>query len=276
MSEKTIETLNAMAGVKPTETAGETVDWKARCEEAERKLQSAMVEQGRVKKLNEEKAELQRRLDEANSHSFDADAAIAELPEDVRDGIPDESAKGAAFIAHNAARKAVAKANAAHEAEMAELRNRLAERDKRDLEQRMQDFAKRVDTEFPKFLSAIGEGGELKAAWDKYMRYNNASIQKAIADCDFDSFVYHIRQFHTQELGIAAPSGASAASTVADPSTSSGGNRVVEIKPGKVYSQQEILDLYDQVEAARDRGDYAEKQRLENEIDKAQREGRVR
>ena len=66
-------------------------------------------------------------------------------------------------------------------------------------------------------------------------------------------------------MGIATP----------DPSGIGGGVPVVT-KPGKVYTEQELSSLYDEVEKARDRGDYAEVKRIGAEIDRAMREGRVK
>ena len=56
MNEEIEKAMNALSGGGTTggDAGGETTDWKAKYEEMERKFRSAQVEQGRVKKLDEE------------------------------------------------------------------------------------------------------------------------------------------------------------------------------------------------------------------------------
>ena len=133
----------------------------------------------------------------------------------------------------------------------------------------------RIEQEFPGFLqSAVSEGGDKHEAWKKYQKRNRGSINDAVATGDFDTLSYHIQRFYAEELGGVAPSGGAGAAAP-DPSATGGGAPLAP-KHGKVYTEQEILSLYDEVERARDRGDFAEAKRLGAEIDKAVREGRVK
>jgi hypothetical protein len=50
----------------------------------------------------------------------------------------------------------------------------------------------------------------------------------------------------------------------------------VAVKPGKVYTWDEIDKLYDEIEVLRSRGDREGMKRLSDEVEKAQREGRVK
>ena len=118
------------------------------------------------------------------------------------------------------------------------------------------------------------DGGDKHPAWVQYQCYNAPSINAAVNACNFDILAWHIRKFYSDELGIAPPSGGTGAAAP-DPSATGGGTPVAT-KPGKIYTEKEISDLYDEVERARDRGDFAEVKRLGAEIDKAVREGRVK
>jgi hypothetical protein len=50
----------------------------------------------------------------------------------------------------------------------------------------------------------------------------------------------------------------------------------VAVTPGKTYTWDEIDKLYDEIEILRARGDREGMKRLSDEIEKAQREGRVK
>ena len=56
MNEETKKAMDALAGAGAGggDAGGDATDWKAKYEEAQRELNSARVEQGRVKKLDEE------------------------------------------------------------------------------------------------------------------------------------------------------------------------------------------------------------------------------
>ena len=151
---------------------------------------------------------------------------------------------------------------------------RIAERDERDGARRKRELDERFEREFPGLAAQIGPGGDKYAAWTNYRRYNGPSIDAALAAYDFDALAWHIKKFYTDELGIAPPSGGTAPAAP-EPGNIGGGKPVVA-QPGKVYTEAEISDLYDEVEKARDRGDFAEVKRIGAEIDKAMREGRVK
>lgn len=268
MNEETKKAMDALAGGGKNESAD--TDWKAKYEEMERKLQSAQVEQGRVKKLAEEKKELEAKLAELSAGKTVQDALSA-LPEDVRSDIPENYATASSAIA----RQAVDSALASRDQELNALRAQIEERDRRDFAVNQQKFSERLEREFPGFLAtAVAEGGDKHQAWVGYQRYNAASIKAAVNSFDFDALAWHIRKFYADELGIEPPSGNSGRAAP-DPG-SIGGGKPTTPKAGKVYTEAEISELYDKVEAARDRGDFKEVQTLGHEIEVAIREGRVK
>lgn len=274
MNEETKKAMDALAGAGAVDggnaKGGEATDWKAKYEEAQKALASAKVEQGRVKKLDEELKALQRQLEDERS-ARRTQTVIDGLPEEVRGDVPEDYLKAQAEIARRTADQALA----SRDAEMEALKARLAERDQRESAASQQRFTERLEREFPGFLSgAVSEGGDKHAAWVDYQRYNAASIAEAARTFDFDALAWHIRAFYTTALGIDPPSGGMGIATP-DPSGIGGGVPVVT-KPGKVYTEQELSSLYDEVEKARDRGDYAEVKRIGAEIDRAMREGRVK
>jgi hypothetical protein len=269
MNEDTKKAMDALAGAGTDggNAEGGATDWKAKYEEMERKFHSAQVEQGRVKKLDEEVKALRTRLADAETLRR-AKEEVASLGEDSRGDVPEDYLVGAGVMAQKMAAQAIAEKSA-------EFERRMAERDAQDRVAAENRFAARIEQEFPGFLaSAVIEGGDKHAAWTAYQRYNAASIQAAMRSFDYDTLAYHIRQFYTNNLGIEPPSGG-AGRAAPDPGSIGGGKPVVAT-PGRTYTQEEISNLYDEVEKARDRGDFAEVKRIGAEIDKAMREGRVK
>lgn len=255
--------MNALSG--QNDSAGASEDWKSKYEALERKLQSERVEEGRLRKANEELEAARKRIAELEN-SDRTQKILADMPSDFGgEDIPDDFKNASAAIAARVVDKS-----------MGGIEERMAKIERQTQEDAQSAFLNRINAKYPGFLDGIGVGGDKQAAWNKYLRHNKASVESAIKAGDYDTLVYHINNFYTGELGIPVPSGDYGDPASADPSASVGGPKVVEMSPGKIYTQAEILALYDQIEAARDRGDYAEKVRIENEVEKAQREGRVK
>lgn len=258
--EKTI--TNALSGVAPN---GDTTDWKTKYEEAQHALESAKVEQGRVKKLAEENAKLQKQLAERTTRK-----PSDYLSDEEREGI-DAEQRG---IIDKMVDGRVSDAVASNREEIEALKARIAERDERDCERRKLALDERFEREFPGLAAQIGPGGDKYAAWMRYRRYHGPSIDAALAACDFDILAYHVRNFFKSELGIEPPSGGTA--PAAPEPGNIGGGKPVAITPGKTYTWDEIDNLYDEIEVLRARGDREGMRRLSDEIEKAQREGRVK
>ena len=268
-----MKAMDALAGGgAPTgnPAGGDTTDWKAKYEEAQKALASARVDQGRVKKLDEEKKALEAKIAELSA-SRRSEAAISALPDDIREDMPEKFAQGTALVAQ----KMVDEALASRDAELRELKAKMAEGAERNAAIARQQFGNRIEQEFPGFLkSAVMDGGDKHPAWVQYQRYNAASINAAVDACDFDVLKYHIEKFFRDELGVEPPSGGTGAAAP-DPSTTGGGTSVA-LKPGKTYTWDEIDKLYDEIEVLRARGDYKGMQQLSDEVERAQKEGRVK
>ena len=262
MSTATKNMMNALAGQNDSVDASE--DWKSKYLELERKFQSERVEGGRLRKANEELEAAKRRIAELENTDR-TQKILAEMPADMVEDIPDDFKAASANIAARVVDRS-----------MSGIEERMAKIERQSQEEAQNAFITRVNAQFPGFLNGISIGGDKQAAWNKYLRHNKASVEDAIRLSDYDTLAYHIRNFYNSELSVPVPSGDYGDPASADPSASVGGPKVVEMHPGKIYTQAEILALYDQIEAARDRGDYAEKSRIENEVEKAQREGRVK
>ena len=272
MNEEMEKAMNALSGSGAAggDAGGDATDWKAKYEEAQRQLQSAKVEQGRVKKLDEEKKALEAKVAELSA-SRRSEAAISALPDDIREDMPENFAKGSALVAQ----RMVDEALASRDAELRELKAQMAVREQQGAAIARQNFAQKIGNEFPGFFrDAVLEGGDKHAAWQKYLRFNAASVTTAFNACDFDTLSWHIRNFYNTEVGIPPPSGGTGAAAP-DPSPTGGGTSVA-VKPGKVYTWDEIDKLYDEIEVLRSRGDREGMKRLSDEVEKAQREGRVK
>lgn len=272
MNEEMEKAMNALSGSGAAggDAGGDATDWKAKYEEAQRQLQSAKVEQGRVKKLDEEKKALEAKVAELSA-SRRSEAAISALPDDIREDMPENFAKGSALVAQ----RMVDEALASRDAELRELKAQMAVREQQGAAIARQNFAQKIGNEFPGFFrDAVLEGGDKHAAWQKYLRFNAASVTTAFNACDFDTLSWHIRNFYNTEVGIPPPSGGTGAAAP-DPSPTGGGTSVA-IRPGKTYTWDEIDKLYDEIESLRSRGDFEGMKRLSDEVERAQKEGRVK
>lgn len=273
MNEEMEKAMDALAGggaPAGNSGGGDTTDWKARYEEMERKFQSAQVEQGRVKKLDEEKKALEAKIAELSA-SRRSEAAISALPDDIREDMPENFAKGSALVAQ----RMVDEALASRDAEMRELKAQMAAREQRSAAASRQAFGQRIEQEFPGFLrDAVSEGGDKHAAWVQYQRYNAPSINAAVNACDFDTLSWHIRKFYTDELGIAPPSGGTGAAAP-DPSATGGGQRV-HAETGKIYTAQEYAELEKKAMQLRRMGDFEGYRKLDAELNNILTEGRVK
>jgi hypothetical protein len=266
MSEEKKTITDALSGGA---AQADTTDWKAKFEEAQHALESAKVEQGRVKKLAEENAKLQKQLAERTTRrpsDYLTDEERKGIDDDQR-GIIDKMVDGRVSDAVAASREEIA-------ALKAQLAQQNAERDERDNARRKRELDERFEREFPGLAAQIGPGGDKQSAWANYRRFNGASIDAALASFDFDALAWHVNKFFTDELGIAPPSGGKAPAAP-DPGNI-GGGKPVTVKPGKTYTWDEIDALYDQIEELRARGDREGMKRLAEEVELAQREGRVK
>ena len=243
--------------------AAPDIDWKARAEAAEKKLHDNEVERGRVKQLSGELAEARSRLAEWEAKDR-SKAMFQGVSEDERNAIPDEVLSVTGKVAGNALEEAKKQMLAEVEARFAKERS---SRSRMDVESRVNAYC-------PTFFNDVNEGGDKCDAWKEYRRYNNASIAGAFEDGDFDTLKYHIDSFYNQKLGIPVPSGEGG--TAAPDPRSHGGGQGVQTAQGKVYTNDEYIALYDEIEKCRSRGDFGEMRRLEAELKKAPAEGRVK
>lgn len=264
-----METLGAAAsGGNPSKvTIPGEVDWKARCEEAERKLASAQVEQGRVKKLDADLKERDARIAE-----LEKKVALGELPDNLKE-VPTEIKETARIMSEGAAQRAVAGVDA----RLAQLeKDRQADKAAR-IEQLASDFVMNVNAKYPGFLAGIKEGGNLKAAWDEYQRYNAASVVDAFNRLDANTFMYHIQRFY--ESNGVDPSGGRDPNAAPDPRAMGGGAGArPQIGQKKIYTPEEWEREYDSLQNDYEDGrispkDYAAKRDM---LVNAHKEGRVK
>lgn len=251
-------------GNKPKETA--TSDPKdAKIAELERELQKNRVENGRLAKANEHIRDLEGKLSEYQKREAEK-STIADLPQDLKESLPEDYLKALGTVGAKISREAEARQKAESEryaSEVAAIRK--------------QAFGERVERNHPGFIAEVADGGKLHDAWVKYQRFNRDSIVNAFNACDYDTLAYHIGRF-CDEVGVQFPSGGREETAAADPRALGGGGNGAETqKPaGKVYTSEEYVKLYDELERARDRGDFAEMKRIDSEIKKAPAEGRVK
>lgn len=260
---------SVFGGKKSADSANGAGDKDARIAELERELQKERVESGRLKKTNEELAHLREEVARLKERKG-VDSVIESVPEDVRNDIAPEVLRASGTMANRAAAEVAGSISKDIEKQNEEIRMLREENQRRD----RVAFTQRINMQFPGFMSSVSEGGDKHDAWIKYQRYNAGSIVSALNANDFDTIAYHIERF-CNELGVPVPSGKGGSATP-DPRSLAGGTGTVSVNNGRIYTPEEYNALFDQKEAARDRGDYAEVKRISDEINRAQAEGRIK
>ena len=234
-------------------------DWKTKYEQLEREYASARVEQGRVKKLDEEKKALEKELEELRAKSG-RESVLSALSDEERGNIAPEVL--------DATSKLLAQQKADFERQLAEVRAMNRGNAK-------EDFARRIEGAFPGFIASVGNGGPNSAAWQSFRASVGRYVDQAYANLDFDGVSYFIRRFY-EEIGSEAPKAGSAGSTAPDPDAVAGGIGGTPSGGSKVFTHEEVSEMFDRIEECRRREDFREASRLEAEIDRAMSEGRVR
>lgn len=281
MNEKELEkAMSVIGGEQPaggeggkTGGAGNgDVDYKARCAELERQLQSAHVEGGRVKKLDGELKAARERIAELEQQTA-REEALKELPDDLKD-VPDDFKNTSLAIAQGLVNKAMA----GNERRMKELEERVHQDEARRSQQTAAEFVRKVNEKFPDFLNSVGDGGDKHESWVQYQVHNAATIQAAIRGCDFETLSYHIGQFY-KFIEQVPPSGNQDGSAAPDPRATGGGaNPQGGIQPGKTYSIQEWCRIRDEAQTKfqNQQISYKDYAAICDELTKAHREGRVK
>lgn len=278
MNDETEKDVEALSGSLEgeniaTDNGGEPIDYKAEYEKAQKQLQSERVESGRLKKANEEIAELRKKLAEVEARN-DTEAAVEALPEELQ-SLPDDYKQGAAVVA----KRLVDRANAERDAKLKEMESRFDAEEKRRRLEAMGSFVSKINAKFPGFLASIREGGDKKAAWTKYLRHNSATVKGALADGDFETLSYHVGQFY-RSIDVEIPSGDQDGSAAPDPRAMGGGveSQRATLQPGKTYSAKEYQQILNDAQARFQQHtlSYKEYSAICEELTKAYREGRVK
>jgi len=263
------EQISALTGATDGNQSAKDVDWKQKCDELEKELNSSRVEQGRVRKLNGELEAAKKEIEELRSQKTNLKDS---LPEELRESVAPEVQDATEMMV----RTALAKQQAETDRRIADMEERYRKDAEAYRARSSEEFLSRVDNDFPGFRSSVTAGGDKAEAWTAYRRYNQASISEAFNSGDYETFAYHVRKFYSDHLGVDVPSAKGGVATPPDPLNHGGGSNGGTTVSGKTYTQEEFMALYDAVERARDKGDYAEMARLNAEIKAAPAEGRVK
>ena len=261
MSKAETDQIDALTGgaKNPADAAAGGVSM----EDYERTKHELDNSRGRLKSLDARLKELEKENAELRASKSQEELVSSALTEEERANLDP------AFLS------AMAKMNAATEAR---LRRENEERDRQEAEARearmreaKSNFAQQIESAFPGFLSSIGTGGGSEAAWREFCRIYGASVNAAYERFDVDAISHLIRQFNAEQ-GIRVPSGSQGKATSPDPRNLGSGTTVAS-PATRNYTEKDVNTLFDEKEAARDRGDWAEVRRLTDEINKAQAQG---
>lgn len=263
------EQISALLGGKKPQMTQEE-DWKSKYEEAQRQLNSAKVEEGRVRKLNEEKKALEKRLAELERGSQAREIAAAVSDED-RGDIPEEYVGLAAKVAA----EATARVSKSMSGEIERIR-----KEREDEQQAMQkrvseQFLTQVDARYPKFLKDIGVGGDKEEAWKSFMENNSESVSKAYNSCNLKGMIYHLDRFY-REIGVRPPEGGRVGASAPDPVMTTGsGLGLNSDDPNKKWTKEEYDALEKKAYALRASGDFKGYTKMVQEMDNILAEGRL-
>lgn len=223
------------------------------------------TQNGRLKAQNEELERLRKENEELRRKRNEEDIASA-ITDDERAAIPDEVMTASTKMMRSLEDKLQKRIDAVQASQTHE-REEAQNRAKSDVVSKVMAFC-------PSFLDDVSAGGAKNAQWEEYKKYNGDSVNAAFARGDFASLKYHIESFYQNFLHVQVPSGGGA--NTAEPAPRSVGGTSDAPITGKTYTLDEFSALFDQKEAARERGDFAEVKRISDEINRAQAEGRVK
>lgn len=259
--EKTQEQFDALMGNGNNQSA--EVDWQKRCEELEKQLNSTRIEEGRVRKLSEELKARDEELAQLRASSSE-EKLLSNLTDEEINDVPPEILN----VAKKLVRNGMTQIQSDYDQRMKDYESRMASNSIDVNRQRVLD---QVNARYPKFLADVGIGGDKCNAWKEYRKYNQASIAEAVNTGDINAFSYHIESFYRSHLGVSVPEVGTEA-VASDPMTTSAASRSYTVD-GKRITDEDLDKFYDEIEKARDRGDYAEMKRLTEIINKATRGG---
>lgn len=265
--------MSALRGGTDTPTSqGE--DLKKQLDEAQHKLQVAQVEQGRVKKLSEENAELKKRLVALETRKTEEEL-LASIPAEEREELPSGTAEALAKVAA----KAVERAERTTQEQLSQMREAQAARLEADKKILADNFLERLKTNFPGFADSVASGGENEAQWKAYCKYNAESINTALAKYNFETIAWHITNFYQNVLKSPIPAAGGGSPTATDPNAGKGGAHApinVAIDSNKTYTAEEYTALEKKAENALAMKDYATYNKITQELETALSEGRVK
>lgn len=275
LDEEKRKTMNAMeelgsvlGGTKSTPDNGGDAS-AARIAELERQLQQERVESGRLRKANEQLAQLQAENAQLRaSQRGDGSAIINNLPKDVVEPVPDDIKRMTGAAIEAAVSDAISKERERYEAELAKIREEGAQSSRTS-------FARQINTAYPSFFADTREGGKLYAQWCEYMERNGDSIGRSLGSFDFEGTKYHIDRFYS-EYGISNPSGGQGGAAAPDPRSIGGGVNPGAGEQKKTYTNAEYQELRKKAHEYRDAYEFEKYRTLAKELDDAITEGRVK
>jgi len=255
------KTAGGIPGVGNGDHGGD--DWRKRAEEAEKELNKARVEQGRVKTLAQRNKELEEELAKARSAG-----ARQALPENLREAVSDETAQAADHIARQESERV--------RQEVSERANKTDGQVER-LRQSMIDM--QIDSRFPGFRQSVDAGGELEAQWKRFLAVDGPSVVSAYEAGNIGALSILIRRFYA-EADVPVPDVKEGSPIVPGPKSGAGGGTDTQHGgvSGKIYSTQEFNDANEKLSRDLARGviDRNEYEKAGDELERALAEGRVR
>ena len=244
----------------------------ARIAELESKLQTVMVEQGRVRALSQESAkkdeqirQLQAQLDSQSRKFQDM------VPEHLRQNVSEEVMQAAGMVSQGI----VSEQMQALERRLAEADERKKASDEQIRAQSLKAFAERIEAKYPGLLNSIDPGGDKEAAWNKFLDVHRPSVVQAYHSMNLSAMSSLIDNFLSM-LGVSRRG--SDANPQHTPRSMSGGQGDGSGAPdGTTYTYAEFTRALDKAGAEFHSGQLPRDKydAVVNQLRQARKEGRV-
>lgn len=219
---------------------------------------------GRAKKLAEEKAALQKELNELKSKRT-LESALESIPQEVKGDTPDEITRPALAGAQRMVDEFAGKT----EEELKKLRAEMADRDRKM-------FVSQIGAQNPKFFESVAPGGDKAKMWADFVSLNAETYKSINASNDVGRFNSFVAQFYSY-IGSPNPSGNAGIASAPEPRSALGGiGQGGGDQNDKVYTTQEYLAEIERAEDAQRAGDMNTYRAITASLGKALKEGRVK
>lgn len=244
----------------------------ARIAELEAKLQTVMVEQGRVRALSQESSKKDEEIRQLRAQLEAQSRKFSDMvPEHLRQNVSEEVMQAAGTLAQGVVQQEM-QALRREQAEADEQRRKVQEAQNGE---RMGEFIGRIEAKYPGFLDSVNPGGDKVAPWNKFLEVHKPSVVQAYGSMNLSAMSSLIDSF-LSTIGVSQRGGD--ANPQHSPRSISGGQADGSGAPdGTHYTYAEFTRALDKAGAEFHNGQLPKDKydAVVNQLRQARKEGRV-